>query len=167
MKCPFEKIYPSQLKKDDSFFMRLAYNLAIDAWNAGEVPVGAVIEYQGEVIASAYNRVETSKDPTAHAEILAITQAAHHIKDWRLNGANLFVTKEPCPMCSGALIMARLKSVTFALKDPKMGCLGGAIAVHQVPSLNHQLQVKSGILEEDCRMLLQKFFELKREQNGN
>ncbi|MGF1448259.1 MAG: nucleoside deaminase [Opitutales bacterium] len=160
--CPFDKLFPSQLQRDDDFYMKLAYNQAIDAWRANEVPVGAVIEYGGEVIAAAHNRVASAADPTAHAEILALTQAARAIGDWRLNGARLFVTKEPCPMCSGACIMARLREVVFAVGDPKMGCLGGATALQSVPGLNHRLGVRSGVLEAECRALLQAFFQAKR-----
>src|SRR3954469_11488456 len=104
--CPFEKRFPSQLVRDDLFFMSLAYNLAIDAWREDEVPIGAVIELNGEIIGAAHNTVECAHDPTAHAEILAITQAASRIGDWRLAGATLYVTKEPCPMCSGAMLMS-------------------------------------------------------------
>ncbi|MEM9227799.1 MAG: nucleoside deaminase [Verrucomicrobiota bacterium] len=165
--CPFEKVYPSQLLRDDLFFMKLAYNLAIDAWRHDEVPIGALIELNGEVIASAHNTVDTAKDPTAHAEILAITQAANFIGDWRLNGARLYVTKEPCPMCSGATIMARLSEVIYAVPDPKMGCLGGATPLHELPGLNHHMTVKSGVYEDECRKLLQAYFALKRQPKGS
>ena len=158
----FQKIYPSQLLRDDSFYMKLAYNQAIDAWNHDEVPVGAVIECDDEIIASAYNQVEVTGDPTAHAEILAITQASRHIGDWRLNGATLYVTKEPCPMCSGAAIIARLARVVFALSDNKMGCLGGATDINDMPDFNHRLMITKGVFETECRDLLQAFFENKR-----
>ena len=161
--CPFEKLFPSQLIRDEAFYMKLAYNLAIDAWRQDEVPIGAVIVYNGEVIAAAHNATQTTADPTAHAEMLAITQAANAIGDWRLNGATLFVTKEPCPMCAGASIMARLTDVVFAVPDPKMGCLGGATPLHEVPGLNHRVAVHSGILEHECRELLQAYFTLKRQ----
>lgn len=143
--------------------MSLAYNQAIDAWREDEVPIGAVIEYQGQVIAAAHNRVEGAADPTAHAEMLAITQAATHLGDWRLEGCTLYVTKEPCPMCSGAMLMARLKRVCFAVPDPKMGCLGGATNVNELPRVNHRCELTSGaVLEEECRELLQTFFRIKR-----
>ena len=95
--CPFEKLRPSQLVRDDAFYMALAFNLAVDAWRIDEVPIGAIIERGGEIIAAAHNEVERSNDPTAHAEMLAITQAAHKIGDWRLNDCTLYVTKEPAP----------------------------------------------------------------------
>ncbi len=163
--CPFHKLYPSQLKKDDLFFMQIAYNQAIEAWNEDEVPIGAVIELHGEIIAADHNRTVQSKDPTAHAEILAITAASKAIGDWRLNEARLFVTKEPCPMCAGASIMARLNHVYYAVKDPKMGCLGGAFSLHTLPKLNHSLQVTQGPFETECLSLLQAFFKLKRQES--
>ena len=161
--CPFEKRFPSQLVRDDAFFMSLAYNQAIDAWRRDEVPVGCVIERDGEVIASAHNTVESSRDPTAHAEMLAITQAAARIGDWRLEGCTLHVTKEPCPMCSGAVLMSRLRRVCYAVPDPKMGCLGGATDLNALPRVNHHLELTAGgALENECRAMLQAFFKLKR-----
>jgi len=147
--------------------MSLAYNQAIDAWRADEVPIGAVIEHSGEVIAAAHNSVEGSQDPTAHAEMLAVTQAAAKLGDWRLDGATLYVTKEPCPMCSGAMLMSRLKRVCYAVPDPKMGCLGGATDLNALPRVNHHVELtRGGVLEEECRELLQTFFRLKRIENG-
>ena len=160
--CPFEKQFPSLLLRDDTFYMKLAYNQAIDAWNCNEVPIGAIIVKNDEVIAAAHNSVIMTHDPTAHAEMLALTQAANKIQDWRLNDCKLYVTKEPCPMCSGASIMARLNTVIYALPDPKMGCLGGASHVHSIPTLNHHLNVRQGVMEEECRILLQSFFQSKR-----
>jgi len=160
--CPFEKRFPSQLVRDDSFFMSLAYNQAIDAWRLDEVPIGAVIALGGEVIASAHNTVESANDPTAHAEMLAITQAAAKLGDWRLAGATVYVTKEPCPMCSGALLMSRVKRVCYAVPDPKMGCLGGATNLNELPRVNHHVELTAGVLENECREMLQAFFKLKR-----
>ncbi len=161
--CPFAKRFPSQLARDDRFFMELAYNQAIEAWRANEVPIGAVIERGGEIVGAGFNQVESAKDPTAHAEMLAITQAARAIGDWRLNEATLYVTKEPCPMCSGATMMSRLKRVVFAVPDPKMGGLGGLYDVNSYPTINHTLQVSSGVLRDECLELLQAFFHLKRQ----
>lgn len=161
--CPFEKMRPSQLNRDDAFYMALAFNLAVDAWRIDEVPIGAIIERGGEIIAAAHNEVERANDPTAHAEMLAITQAAKKIGDWRLNECNLYVTKEPCPMCSGATLMSRLKRVCYAVRDPKMGCLGGATDLNALPRVNHHLEISAGeIMEPECRELLQAFFRLKR-----
>ncbi len=162
--CPFPKLHPSQLVRDDGFFMSLAYNQAIDAWRAGEVPIGAVIAVDGEIVAAAHNVVESNRDPTAHAEMLALTQAAAARGDWRLDGATVFVTKEPCPMCSGALLMSRVRRVCYAVPDPKMGCLGGATDLNQLPRMNHRLELTAGgVLEPECRTLLQAFFRGRRE----
>ena len=160
--CPFEKVFPSQLRRDDEFFMWLAYNLAIDAWKQDEVPIGAVIVLGGEIIASAHNQRDSTRDPTAHAEILALTQAAKAHGDWRLNDATIYVTKEPCPMCSGATLMARLQRVVYAVPDPKMGCLGGATDLNQLAKSNHRLEITRGVLEQPCLELLQAYFKLKR-----
>jgi tRNA(adenine34) deaminase len=137
--CPFEKRFPSQLGRDDAFFMSLAYNQAIDAWRQDEVPIGAVIELGGEIVAAA------------------------RLGDWRLADATVYVTKEPCPMCSGAMLMARVKRVCYAVPDPKMGCLGGATNLNDLPRVNHHLELTAGgVLESECRDLLQAFFRAKR-----
>lgn len=165
--CPFEKRFPSQLQRDDTFFMSLAYNQAIDAWRADEVPIGCVIARDGEAIAFAHNTVEHGEDPTAHAEILAITQAAAAVGNWRLEGCTLYVTKEPCPMCSGAAIMARVQRVVYAVPDPKMGCLGGATNLSELPRVNHRCEITAGgVLEDECRELIRAFFQLKRLSAG-
>ena len=165
--CPFTKRFPSQLLRDDVFFMSLAYNQAIDAWREDEVPIGCVIARDGEVIAAARNAVEANRDPTAHAEMLAITQAAALLGDWRLEGCTLYVTKEPCPMCSGATLMARLQRVCYAVPDPKMGCLGGATNLNELARVNHHCELTGGgVLEDECRLLLQAFFRLKRTQSA-
>jgi tRNA(adenine34) deaminase len=122
-----------------------------------------VIVRDGEVIASAHNTVEHGDDPTAHAEILAITQAARAVGDWRLEQCTLYVTKEPCPMCSGASIMARVPRVVYAVPDPKMGCLGGATNLSELPRVNHRCEITAGgVLEDECRELIQTYFRLKR-----
>jgi len=165
--CPFEKKFPSQLRRDDEFFMCLAYNQAIEAWKLDEVPVGAVVTHGGEVVASAHNEVESNGDPTAHAEILAITQAARFLGDNRLNEMTLYVTKEPCPMCSGAMIMSRIGRVVFGVPDPKMGFLGGAGDVRAVPTLNHSPEVTPGVMDAQCHAILQEFFSRKRQTKKN
>jgi tRNA(adenine34) deaminase len=158
-----DKRFPSQLVRDDEFYMCLAYNQAIDAWRKDEVPIGAVIEIGGEIVAAAHNGVEGANDPTAHAEMIALTQAAAKIGNWRLEGATVYVTKEPCPMCSGALLMSRVARVCYAVPDPKMGCLGGALNLNDLPRINHHLEISAGgILENECRELLQAFFRNKR-----
>ncbi len=142
-----------------------AYNLAIDAWRQDEVPVGAVIELGGEVIAAAHNRRDGTRDPTAHAEIIALGQAARTVGNWRLIGATLYVTKEPCPMCSGATLMSRLKRVVYAVPDSRMGCLGGATDLNSLPQANHHLEIGRGVLEKPCLELLQAYFQLKRKED--
>ena len=160
--CPFEKLFPSQLNRDDIYYMKLAYNEAINAWREDDVPVGAIVALNGEVIALDHNRVGSTRDPTAHAEILAINKASRHFGDWRLVDSSLYVTKEPCPMCTGAAIMSRIRRVVFATPDPKMGCLGGATNLNNLPQSNHRVEISSGVLEKECRLLLQSFFKKMR-----
>jgi tRNA(adenine34) deaminase len=157
-------VHPSQLLRNDEFYMWQAYNLAIDAWRLDEVPIGAVIELGGAIIAAAHNQRDSTRDPTAHAEILALGAAAKAVGDWRLNGATLYVTKEPCPMCSGATLMSRLKRVVYAVPDPKMGCLGGATDLNGLPQSNHHLEIARGVLEKPCLELLRAYFQLKRKE---
>ena len=163
---PFANRFSSQLVRDDEFFMSLAYNQAIDAWRLDEVPIGAVITRNGEVIASAHNQRDSTRDPTAHAEIIALGQAARAIGDWRLNETTLYVTKEPCPMCSGATLMARVQRVVYAVPDPKMGCLGGATDLNALPQANHHLLITRGVLEKPCLDLLRAYFQLKRREEN-
>ncbi|MEO0510624.1 MAG: nucleoside deaminase [Verrucomicrobiota bacterium] len=164
--CPFEKIYPSELKRDAEYFMSLAYNEAIEAWRKDEVPIGAVIEHKGRVIASAHNQSRLTNDPTAHAEILAISQAANSLGDWRLNECTMYVTKEPCPMCSGALVISRIGKVFYGLPDEKMGCVGGAVDLGALPRSNHHFESVGGVLQEINHALLKAFFEEKRKINA-
>ncbi len=147
--------------------MSLAYNEALLAWEAGETPIGAVAVLHDEVIASCHNSVITLNDPSAHAEMLAITQSARAVGDWRLNDVTIFVTKEPCPMCSGAMIIGRVGRVVYAVPDNKMGCLGGCLSMQTLSGFNHRPKVSSGVMRDDCLRLLQCFFEEKRLQNRN
>ena len=162
MTCPFDKIYPSELNRDADYFMAHAYNEAIEAWKKDEVPIGAVIEHEGRIIAAAHNQSRSANDPTAHAEILAISQAANTLGDWRLNECTLYVTKEPCPMCSGALVIARIGKVYYGLPDPKMGCVGGATDLGALPHSNHKFVSTGGVLEELNHQILKAFFDKKR-----
>ena len=161
--CPFAKLRPSQLVRDDAFYMSLAFNLAVDAWRIDEVPIGASIERGGEIIAAAHNEVERAGDPTAHAEMLAITQAARKIGDWRLNDCTLYVTKEPCPMCAGAIVHARLRRVIFGCPDAKGGGAGGLLNILQMPQLNHRSEITPGVMAEECLHLIQEFFRARRQ----
>jgi tRNA(adenine34) deaminase len=146
----------------DVFYMRSALRCAHKAAAADEVPIGAVIVRNGEVIGRAWNQVEMLKDATAHAEMLAITQAEAAVGDWRLNECDLYVTKEPCPMCAGAIVLARLRRVVFGCPDPKGGAAGGWINLLQSDTLNHRCEVTSGVLGEESAALLRQFFGKKR-----
>ena len=145
-------------------YMRLAYYEAEAALAEDEVPVGAVIVHQGRVIAAAHNQREQLRDPTAHAEMIAITQAASAIGDWRLEHCTLYVTKEPCPMCAGAAMLSRVSRIVFGVSDAKMGGAGGAVNITNNPQFNHQIEVVSGLLREESLDLLQSFFEKQRQK---
>jgi tRNA(adenine34) deaminase len=146
----------------DVFYMQSALRCAHKAAVADEVPIGAVIVRNGEVIGRAWNQVEMLKDATAHAEMLAITQAEAAVGDWRLNECDLYVTKEPCPMCAGAIVLARLRRVIFGCSDSKGGAAGGWINLLQSDVLNHRCEVTSGVLGEESAALLRQFFGKKR-----
>ncbi|MEI6070801.1 MAG: tRNA adenosine(34) deaminase TadA [Verrucomicrobiae bacterium] len=146
----------------EEYFMREALRLARRAFAAAEVPVGAVIVREGEIIARAWNQVELLKDATAHAEMLAITQAEADVGDWRLTDCDLYVTKEPCPMCAGAVVHARMRRVIFGCGDPRGGAAGGLLNLLQMPELNHRCEITPGILADDCAALLKEFFALRR-----
>ena len=146
----------------DESYMREALRLARKAFTQEEVPVGAVVVRGGRVIARAYNQVEMLKDATAHAEMLAITQAEAAVGDWRLNDCDLYVTKEPCAMCAGALVHVRMRRVIFGCSDPRGGAAGGALNLLQMASLNHRCEIAGGVLIEECAALLQSFFQARR-----
>ena len=146
----------------DHYFMGEALRLAAHAFEADEVPVGAVVVRNGRIIARASNQVELLKDATAHAEMLALTQAEQAVGDWRLNDCTLYVTKEPCPMCAGAAIHVRVARVVFGAPDPKGGAAGGALNLLQFAGLNHRCDITGGVRETECRLLLQEFFAEKR-----
>jgi tRNA(adenine34) deaminase len=128
------------------------------AFGKGEIPVGAVAVYRGQVIGRAHNEKETLKDPTAHAEILALRHAAERRGGWRLLGVTLYCTMEPCPMCAGAMVQARLPRLVFAVADPKAGAAGSVMDLLRNPALNHQVQVTAGVLECEVQQLLARFF---------
>ena len=150
----------------DNYFMAEALRQARRAFEAGEVPVGAVVVREGTIIARACNQVELLKDATAHAEMLALTQAEAAVGDWRLVDCTLYVTKEPCPMCAGAMVHTRLARVVFGASDPKAGAAGGAMNLLQFPSLNHRCEVTAGVNEAECRSILQAFFKEQRDKPG-
>lgn len=146
----------------DDYFMGEALRQAAKAYEREEVPVGAVVVRGGRIIARAYNQVETLKDATAHAEMLALTQAENAVGDWRLTDCTLYVTKEPCPMCAGAVVHTRLARVVFGAGDPKGGAAGGALNLLQFSTLNHRCEVTAGVRAEECRTLLKSFFMEQR-----
>jgi len=148
--------------KEDQRFMRLAIEQAKTAEENGDVPIGAVIVYKNQIIGKAYNQREQLQDPTAHAEIIALTQAAAFLESWRLNGCTMYVTLEPCPMCAGALVLARMDKLVFGCDDQKAGACKSLYNIVQDERLNHQLEVVSGVLADECSRLLQDFFEQKR-----
>lgn len=144
-------------------YMAMALREAEDAAEAGEVPCGAVIVRDGRILGRAHNQVEQLKDPTAHAEILAITQAAAALQDWRLTGCTIYVTKEPCPMCAGAIVLARIPDLVFAVPDPKRGGAVSVFSIVNCPTLNHRVRVTQGVLADACKAELQSFFRKLRE----
>ena len=139
-------------------YMRAALRQAEMALEAKEVPVGCVIVHDGAIIGKAHNQRETLQDPTAHAEILAITQAAAHLGSWRLEGATLYVTLEPCSMCAGAIVLARVDEVVYGAPDPKAGCCGSLMNLLEDVRLNHQPRLSSGLLADECGEILSAFF---------
>src|SRR6266516_2241847 len=151
--------------ESDESFMRAALRLAAKAYQADEVPVGAVVVRAGKIIGRAYNQVELLKDATAHAEMLAITQAEAAVGDWRLTDCDLYVTKEPCVMCAGALIHVRLRRLIFGCAHLKSGAAGGMINLLQHSALNHDCEITSGVLQNECAAILQDFFRKKRALN--
>lgn len=146
----------------DTYFMGEALRQAKRAAAQEEVPIGAVVVFQGEIIARACNQVETLKDATAHAEMLAITQAESVIGDWRLNECELYVTKEPCAMCAGAMVHVRLRRVIFGCTAAKDGAAGSLLNLLQHPGLNHQCAITSGVRQDECVSMLQEFFRGRR-----
>jgi len=151
--------------ESDDNYMKLAIEQAGIAQENGDVPIGAVIVYENRIIARAYNQREQLADPTAHAEIIALTQAAAFLESWRLHGCTIYVTLEPCPMCAGALVLARLDRLVFGCDDPKSGACGSLYNIVEDERLNHRLKVTAGVLAERCSEQLQSFFKLRRSKN--
>jgi tRNA(adenine34) deaminase len=152
----------SSIPQQHELFMRRALDEARRALEENEVPVGAVVVRAGEVIASAHNERERLRDPTAHAELVAIARAAKALASWRLEGCTLYATLEPCPMCAGAIVQARIPMVVYGAADPKAGAVQSLFELLSDPRLNHQAQVIAGILAEPCGELLSRFFQQQR-----
>lgn len=149
----------------DERFMRAAIDQAFIAEENGDVPIGAIIVRDGVIIGKGYNQREQLQDPTAHAEIIALTQAAAVAECWRLNGCTVYVTLEPCPMCAGALVLARIDRLVFGISEPKSGAAGSLYNIVQDERLNHRLTVTSGVLAQDCQSVMQEFFARRRREN--
>ena len=150
--------------KEDERFMKVAIEAAKIAEDNGDVPIGAIIVYQNQIIGKAYNQREQLKDPTAHAEIIALTQAAAALENWHLNGCTMYVTLEPCSMCAGALVLSRMDKLCYGCSDPKNGACGSLYNIVQDKRLNHRLKVTSGVLAEQCKKQLQNFFQQRRNE---
>ena len=164
----------SEEEKKDIKYMRAALTQARKAYKLGEVPIGCVIVYEDRIIGRGYNRRNTDKTPLAHAEITAIKRAGKVIRDWRLEGCTLYVTLEPCQMCSGAIVQARIPQVVMGAENPKAGCAGSVMDILANPDFNHQVTVKKGVLKDECSALLKKFFvelrirnKAEKEQKGD
>jgi len=151
----------------DQHFMQLAIHHAALAPTAGEVPIAALLVHDGNILASAHNLRETLQDPTAHAEMIVIRQAAEQLRTWRLTETTLYVTLEPCPMCAGAIVQSRIPRLIFGAWDPKAGACGSIFDITSERRLNHRVDVTGGILEQESQTLLQNFFRAKRDAGQN
>jgi tRNA(adenine34) deaminase len=149
----------------DEYFMRAAIREAQAAEEDGDVPIGCVIAHGGIIIAKAHNQREQLTDPTAHAEMIAITQAAEHLQSWRLHGCTIYVTLEPCSMCAGAMVLGRIDRLVYGCRDPKTGACGSLYNIVQDERLNHRIEVTEGVLEQDCSAMLSDFFARRRLEN--
>ena len=145
-------------------YMREALAEAEKAYALGEVPIGAVVVFEDKIIGRGHNQREILKDSTAHAEILAMREAAGHIGDWRLSGATLYSTIEPCPMCAGAIVQFRVSMLVYGAPDPKAGAVDSLVDLVRDPRFNHRVEVVAGVLEEECRSIIRRFFRSLREK---
>lgn len=157
-----EASMPTDEQRPDTFFMRAALDEAARATATGEVPIAAIVVKNGAILAQSHNYRETWQDPTAHAEMIVIREAAKVLRSWRLTDTTLYVTLEPCAMCLGAVILARIPRVVFGARDPKAGACGSVLDFTQEPRLNHRIEMISGLLEEESQTLLQQFFRQLR-----
>lgn len=161
---PPDDTNPFAVQSFDERFMRAAINEAVAALEQGDVPVGAVVVHENRIIGRGYNQRELLNDPTAHAEMLALTAAAAHLNSWRLENCTLYVTLEPCAMCAGAIVLARLPRLVFGTTDPKAGA---CVSLYNIPTdsrLNHRVEIGQPVLTNDCASLLREFFAMKRAQ---
>lgn len=154
--------FPPESSADDTTFMREALELARQAGDSGEVPVGALVVIDGRIVGRGFNQPIGATDPTAHAEIVALRDAAQAVGNYRLPGAVVYVTIEPCQMCVGAMVHARVVEVVFGAREPKAGAIESAMRAHEHPSLNHRMRARGGVLESECREVMQRFFASRR-----
>ena len=164
--CPFKPWDENTSQKNDTatiYFMKCAYNEALKAWENGDIPIGAVAVTQNTIVARSYNKVEQQQCACAHAEINIIQQLSQQIGSWRLDNYTLYVTKEPCPMCSGAIYKARIPQVVIGLKDEEQGCLGGKFFLHEHLRLYHTVSIQYETLQGACKDLLLEFFKQRRQ----
>lgn len=170
MTCPEIKqsLHCNQMFKelDKNYWMRVALREAENALRIGEVPVGAVIVREGQLIGRGFNQTEKLKDPTAHAEILAITSACQAVGDWRLDGTMLYCTLEPCSMCAGAAVLARIEKIVFGASDPKFGACGSIFNIPVEPRLNHRIETEGGVLADEVADMMREFFRNIRRIKG-
>jgi len=152
--------------KNHEYYMREALKEAVKAFDADEVPVGAIIVHKSEIIGRAHNQIKMLKDPTAHAEIIAITQAANFLQNERLTNCTMYSTLEPCSMCAGAMVLSRIESLIYAAKDPKTGAHQSVFKILNNKKLNHKVKVKKGILEKESSSLIKEFFAIKRKTSS-
>jgi tRNA(adenine34) deaminase len=155
----------NEQEKLDIKYMKEAYRQALKAYSLGEVPIGCVIVHEGKIIGRGYNRRNTDKNTLAHAEITAIKKASKVIGDWRLEECTLYVTLEPCQMCAGAIVQARIPKVVMACMNPKAGCAGSILNILDMPEFNHQVETIKGVMEEECSRMLRTFFKELRIRN--
>ncbi len=165
-KCLTLCVFYFMIVKKHELFMAEALKEAQKAFEKDEVPVGCVIVHQGHIIARGHNQVEMLKDPTAHAEMLALTSATNHLGSKWLNGATVYVTIEPCSMCAGALVLARIKEIVYGADDPKTGACGSVFDIAHNTKLNHRIKVTKGVLREGCAEMLSEFFRKKRNEKN-
>lgn len=155
------------MKNQDEIYMKEAIRQAKKAYALGEVPIGCVIVYEGRIIGRGYNRRTADKNTLAHAEIIAIRKACRKMGDWRLEDCTMYVTLEPCQMCSGAIVQSRMKKVVVGCMNPKAGCAGSILNLLQMEEFNHQVELETGVLEAECSTLMKQFFKELRQKLGS
>jgi len=152
------------MEYNDEYYMKEALKLAQEAYDIDEVPIGAVIVHKGEIIGRGHNKRNSLGNPLGHAEIIAINEASQYLKDWRIEECTMYVTVEPCPMCAGAIVQARIPRLVFGTRNKKAGCAGSVINLLQIEELNHQVDITEGVLQEECSSIMTEFFKRFRKK---